>query len=235
MYKRQAVYHVDAGKASFLTRSSYNVESPGFYTTTQQTLHQSRFYHLNTDLYHASHLEYWVRAENTLTTMADTSTYYAYTQLNVYAGATAQYSGTRIVYADSINVQVGQSSFIPYKELEENDLELDNYGSVSNIVMKDWRCETKTGMIGMKGALGVVIDGPIVRINSSGLTGLLSNLRKKARVVVPLKEPLSYNKRTETENTSPVVAINNIIQPPSTPNNSINNTTPPVVELIIDE
>lgn len=230
-----AVYHVDAGKASFLTRSSYNVETPGFYTTTQQTLHQSRFYHLNTDLYQASHLEYWVRAENTLTTMADTSTYYTYSQMNVYAGSTAQYSGLRRIYADSINVQVGQISFIPYKTTAENGANIPNYGSVSNVVMRDWRCETKTGIIGMRGGLGVVIDGPIVRINSSGLIGFLSSLRRAPRIVVPLKEPLSYNKRTEIENTSSVVAINNIIQPPSTPNNSLNNTAPPLVELLTND
>jgi hypothetical protein len=230
-----AVYHVDAGKASFLTSSSYNIETPGFYTTTQQTLHQSRFYHLNTDLYQASHLEYWVRAENTLTTMADTSTYYAYNQLNVYAGSTAQYSGLRRVYADSINVQVGQLSFIPYKSSVENATNIPNYGSVSNVVMRDWRCETKTGIIGMRGGLGVVIDGPIVRINSSGLIGLLASLRRIPRIVVPLTEASSYNKRSESENTSSVVAINNIIQPPATPNNNLNNTTPPLVELTTDE
>ena len=227
-----AVYHVDAGKISFLTSSSYNVESPGFYTTTQQTLHQSRFYHLNTDLYQASHLEYWVRAENTLTMMSDTTVQYAYNQLNVYAGSTAQYSGLRRIYADSINVQVGQLSFIPYKTTTENAANIPNYGSVSNVIMRDWRCETKTGIVGIKGGLGIVMDGPMVRINSFGLLSRLASLRRIPKVVVPLTEPLPYNKRTETENTSSVVAVNDIIQPPSTPNNNLNNTTPPLVELI---
>jgi hypothetical protein len=230
-----AVYHVDAGKASFLTRSSYNVETPGFYTTTQQTLHQSRFYHLNTDLYQASHLEYWVRAENTLTTMADTSINYAYNQLNVYAGTTAQYSGLRRIYADSINVQVGQLTFIPYKGDVENATNIANYGSVNNVVMRDWRCETKLGIIGMRSALGIVLDGPLVRINSFGLLGKLAMLRRAPRIVVPLTEPASYNKRTESDNTSSVVAINNIVQPPSTPVSNTNNTTPPLIEIITDE
>lgn len=144
--KTNAVMQHNVGQMRVQTSSTYTINSPSISHSAQQYISQSRFEHHASDLYQASHIHYWLRAEDQYTCMANTSARYNQSELVEYSANATYAAGSSTNYADTEINQIGQASMLPF-HLTNSRSSNNDYGKSTTLVQRDYGVKSFLGSI----------------------------------------------------------------------------------------
>ena len=153
--KSNAVEQHNVGQMRVQTASTYAINSPSITNSAQQSITQARFEHHAGDLYQASHIHYWLRAEDQYTCITNTASRYNQTELLEYSANSTYASGNSTFYADEEWNQVGQASGPLHPT---NSRSIAGYGNSTKIVQKDLKMKSVLGSIILNAAQEVYIQ-----------------------------------------------------------------------------
>jgi hypothetical protein len=139
--RTNAVQQYNVGQMRVQTASAYTINSPSFCTTAQQVISQCRFEHHAGDMYQGSHIYYWIRAEDTLTLIGDTTARYNEKELAEYSANATYASGNLTTYADVEWKQVGQFKGPLHPT---NSRSAANYGDFVQLVQGKYKAKSRS-------------------------------------------------------------------------------------------
>lgn len=200
-----------AGQFRVSTSSIAAFDTPQLLLCSQQTIAQSRFYHLNTDLYQHSSVQYWLRAEDHLTLMAGRAYRYNSVNLTEISANSRFISGSEFRYADAIWTQAGQSAAgLPLHPKNTRYPLGTGYGQSINLAMRDYFIEAKTGVASVKAGVSTIISGGVVLINCRGS----ASASKLPRRFSQMADPKPYAKQSASSSQGRYQIGDRVPEPP---------------------